>query len=229
MAYQKPEEFLNILFDRIEDNPVLDSDDSEYYVPFYKRDDYFESYELQVKFIKEVEKVVRKHPYYKKHIKYLIDVVGIRTCQVLSNVEVSDKKEVTIEMHHGPILTLFDITSIVLNWMIVQGENITTFSVAERVIEEHRLNNVRVILLSKTIHQLVHDDNIFLNYNQGFGDSIAFLEKYKLGLDRSTAHRINQYIQWSKDNDSFDNDVLHVEETMKCWDDKNQMILWGTN
>ena len=36
-------------------------------------------------------------------------------------------------MHHGPILTLFDVTSIILNYMLIKGMKITTFSVANKV------------------------------------------------------------------------------------------------
>ena len=121
-------------------------------------------------------------------------------------------------MHHGPILTLFDICSIVLNAYIKRGtKNITTFMVADTVIEEHRLNHVRVILLSKSVHDQVHLDNIQLNYQMGFGDTQAFLEKWNDGLDDSMKKNINEYIEWSKKNDSFDNDVLALSEHMKIW------------
>lgn len=211
----KKEKLMNILFEKVASNPIIDSANSEYYLPFYKEPDYFESYEATVKFIKSVEKMVRKHSFYRKYISYLIEIVGMNTCQVLSNIEVQEK--VTHEMHHGPMLTLFDIVSIVLNDMLYKGESITTFSVTKKVLEEHRLNNVRVVLVTKTVHQQIHDDNIFLHYKQGFGDTRAFLEKYRDGVDKSIIIKINEYIQWCEQNDSFDNEVLKIQEDMKLW------------
>ena len=217
----RKENMLGVIFDDYKSPfPIVDSGNSSYYIPFYKDDEFFSSYENYIRFIKAVEKLVRKHTFYKKYISYLINVVGMNTCQVLSNISVSDsgksKEDVTIEMHHGPILTLFDICAIVTNYLMHQpNTNITTFSVANIVLEEHRLNNVRVVLLAKTVHDMVHNDNIQLNYNMGFGDTNTFLKKYASGIDRDMARKINQYIEWSKNNDSFDNNVLEVAETMK--------------
>ena len=215
----KKENILGVTFEDTS-HPVVDSNASIYYIPFDKTEEYFDVYENYVKFVKACESLVRKHKFYKTYIKYLIDVVGMNTCQVLPGTEVEEgkSKKVTIEMHHGPILTLFDICSIVLNAYIKRGtKNITTFMVADTVIEEHRLNHVRVILLSKSVHDQVHLDNIQLNYQMGFGDTQAFLEKWNDGLDDSMKKNINEYIEWSKKNDSFDNDVLALSEHMKIW------------
>ena len=51
----------------------------------------------------------------------------------------------------------------------------------------------------------------------GLGDTQAFLEKWNDGLDDSMKKNINEYIEWSKKNDSFDNDVLALSEHMKIW------------
>lgn len=217
----KKENMLGVIFDDYKsDFPVVDSHNSSYYIPFYKDDEYFTSYENYIRFIKSCETLVRKHSFYNKYKSYLINVVGMNTCQVLSNIsadeDLKSKEKVTIEMHHGPILTLFDICAIVTNHlMAIHSPNITTFMVANIVVEEHRLNNVRVILLTKTVHSMVTEGNIHLNYNMGFGDTNAFLKKYADGIDRDLARQINKYIEWSKENDSFDENVLEVAETMK--------------
>ena len=206
---------LGVTFDS--NQVAVDSNRSDFYIPFSKTEEYFSIYENEVAFIKKCEDLVRKHSFYATYIKYLINVVGMNTCQVLPGIECTDKKgKVTLEMHHGPILTLYDTCKIVLNYLrYIQYPKITTFKVANIVIEEHRLNNVRVMLVSKTVHQKIHDDSIMLNYNMGFGDTKTFLEKYQEGLDKNYINAINQYIEWSKSNDSFDNDVLGISENMK--------------
>ena len=216
----KKEEMLGVEFNTDPSEPFVDSSMSPFYIPFYKTEEYFEVYENYCTFVKACENNVRRSKFYKTYIKYLTDIVGMKCCQVLPNVEVEEgpKKKVTIEMHHGPILTLFDTCSIVLNHLRKQGDPfITTFKVADIVLEEHRLNHVRVVLLSKTVHQAVHNDDIFLNYKMGFGDTQAFLEKYNDGIDKILRHKINEYIKWSMENDSTDNNVLELSESMKVW------------
>ena len=215
----KKEEMLGVEFNTDPSEPFVDSSMSPFYIPFYKTEEYFEVYENYCTFVKACENNVRRNAFYKTYIKYLTDIVGMKCCQVLPNIEVEDGNgKVTIEMHHGPILTLFDTCSIVLNHLRKQGDPfITTFKVADIVLEEHRLNHVRVVLLSKTVHQAVHNDDIFLNYKMGFGDTQAFLEKYNDGIDKILRHKINEYIKWSMENDSTDNNVLELSESMKVW------------
>lgn len=214
----KKEEMLGVIFSETEkEQPMIDSNNSTYYIPFYKNDDYFGTYDNYVGFIKQCESLVRKHTFYKTYISYLVNVVGMKTCQVLPNIEISEggKGGVTIEMHHGPILTLFDTCEIVLNHLRASGcQNITTFKVANIVLEEHRLNNVRVMLLTKSVHQKVHEDSIMLNYKMGFGNTAEFLRKYADGIDKSMRNNINKYIEWSMANDSYDNDVLDISVDM---------------
>lgn len=215
----KKEEMLGVEFNTDPSEPFVDSSMSPFYIPFYKTEEYFEVYENYCTFVKACENNVRRSKFYKTYIKYLTEVVGMKCCQVLPNIEIEDGNgKVTIEMHHGPILTLFDTCSIVLNHLRKQGDPfITTFKVADIVLEEHRLNHVRVVLLSKTVHQAVHNDDIFLNYKMGFGDTQAFLEKYNDGIDKILRHKINEYIKWSMENDSTDNNVLELSESMKVW------------
>ena len=209
-----------IIFDKAEaPHPKLDSDNASYYLEMDKSEDYFESFENEIAFIKNVEKMVRKHRFIRiVYPKYLKEVIGLRRCQVMSEIKADDKGKVKLEMHHGPILTLFDTCEIVTNAFRCRGvKNINTLSVANEVVEQHRLNNVRVMFLSKTAHQQVHDDNLFLNYRQGFGDTLRFLEIFKDGVTKPMKMRINEYIAWSLTNDSTDNDVFRMSKTMKRW------------
>lgn len=215
-------EMLGVTFSPLEgeSGPCVSSDNSMYYLPYDKGEEFFSIYENEVHFYKGVEDLVRHHPFYKKYIKYLIEVVGIRSCQVMPNIEVPDdkKSKVTIEMHHGPMLTLFDVCQIVTQYYLAkQCPNITTAFIANVVVEEHRLNNVRVVLLSKSVHTQVTEGNVFLNYNMGFGNTEAFLVKYREGITKPVAEKINKYIQQSIEHDSYDNDVFKIAEKFKQW------------
>lgn len=214
------EQIPGIIFDKVDaPHPTVDSDNADYYLEFDKSEDYFSYYDNEIAFYKGVEKAVRRVDFIKKtYPKYLKEVVGLKCCEIMPNIEADDKNKVAIEMHHGPILTLFDICEIVTKHMRANNvKNINTFSVAKRVVEEHRLNNVRVVFLSKTAHQQVHDEGIYLNYQQGFGDTLAFLEKYKDGVDKDMKMKINEYLAWSMEHDSTDSDIFKLADTMREW------------
>lgn len=204
-------------------NPTIDSDESFYEIPFYKDEDYFFSLENEVAFIKAVEKVVRTSKYYSRYIAHIKNDIGLNFCQVKGNIvedeEGEGKTKNLIEMHHGPVLTLFDITSIILNHMILHGEKITTFSVAHKVLEEHFEHRVQTVMLCKTVHEMVHDGKIFLSLKQGFGDLGAFLEKYFDGIDEQQIKIINDYIERSEKYES--NDFGNLKVIITRWNQEN--------
>ena len=193
-------------------NPTIDSDESYYEIPFYKDVDYMFSLENEVAFIKAVERMVRTSKYYSRYIAHLKVDLGLNFCQVKGNISEDEDAGVTdlIEMHHGPIFTLFDVVSIILNYMLTKDMKITTFSVANKVIEEHFKHRVQTVMLCETVHQLVHDNKVFLNYRQGFGDLYSFLEIYYEGLDEIMVNKIIDYIDKCKKYDSNDFGNLNV-------------------
>ena len=193
-------------------NPTIDSDESYYEIPFYKDVDYMFSLENEVAFIKAVERMVRTSKYYSRYIAHLKVDLGLNFCQVKGNIAEDEDAGVTdlIEMHHGPIFTLFDVVSIILNYMLAKDMKITTFSVANKVIEEHFKHRVQTVMLCETVHQLVHDNKVFLNYRQGFGDLYSFLEIYYEGLDEIMVNKIIDYIDKCKKYDSNDFGNLNV-------------------
>lgn len=193
-------------------NPTIDSDESFYEIPFYKDEDYFFSLENEVAFIKAVEKVVRTSKYYSRYIAHVKNDLGLNFCQVKGNIVEEEDSTIKnlIEMHHGPVFTLFNVVSIVLNHMILHGEKITTFSVAHKVLEEHFAHRVQTVMLCRTVHEMVHDDKVFLNYKQGFGDLYSFLEIYHDGLDEQQIRILMDYIERSEKYESNDFDNLKI-------------------
>lgn len=208
----------NIEFKKPIKNPTIDSDTSLYTLPFYKDSNYFANLDNFINFIKATETLVRTSKYYSRYIKYLKEDVGLNFCQVLSNIKQEDETSpVTIEMHHGPILTLFDYVSIVVDHMLYNDEKINTYKVADIILEEHFKNNIQVVMVSKTVHEEIHLNNIFINTKQAFGDLNAFIEKYKDGISDEQLNKINKYIELSEQNDSYDKGILDLRDKIKCW------------
>lgn len=169
-----------------------------------------------VTFVKACEKTIRHCDEYKAFKAQLYEM-GLTRCQIWGNVDMGIDEEVDIEMHHGPILTLFDYCAIIIDYMIKHGEYITTFDVARRVLDEHWGGNVQVVMLSKTVHQLVDTGQIFINFNQATGNINRFLKRYKDGLNPERIEKINKYIEMSKQFDSFDNGLLDIKNTITDW------------
>ena len=208
----------NIDYKKPAKNPTVDSDTSLYSLPYYKDSEYFSNLDNFVSFIKAVEQTVRTSKYYSRYIKYLKEDVGLNFCQVLSNVKSEDEDSYTkIEMHHGPILTLFDYISIVVDHYLYHDKKINTFLIADTILEEHFNNNVQVVMLSETVHQEVHENNIFLNIKHAFGDLNAFLNKYKNGISDEQIIKINRYLELCDQYDSFDKHTLDLREMVKKW------------
>lgn len=201
-----------------DDAKTITSDMVLHDISFNKRKEWFSDLDNYVRFIKACEKLVRKHPDYDQMVsdirEYYMD-----HCQVLGNIS---REDAVLEIHHGPLFTLFDIVMVILNHLLKQEDaHITTFNVSKIVLQEHREGNVQLVVLSKTVHQLIDTGQIFINLNQGIGNIQKFIDKYRDGIDENMANKINNYIDMSKKYDSTDNSILELESKMVSWSYRN--------
>nr|DAR94465.1 MAG TPA: hypothetical protein [Caudoviricetes sp.] len=207
-----PKNLPDIIYDKNNITPIIDSTNSYYQIPMYKDIDYLSNYENYVSFVKGIEKMVRNDDRYKKYINYLKKKVKLDKCQVLKNVTDEDA---TIEMHHGPIFTLFDICAIVLEYFLIKKWKISTFRVANTVLMEHQQNRIGVVMVSTTIHEAIHNGEIFINYHQAWGDIAGFVDKYKCAMSDEYKEQLNKYIDRSLLYDSTDFSVLDLNKELK--------------
>ena len=192
--------------------PIVDAKASYYNIPYFKNLDYFSNYESYVNFIKGCERMVRNDDRHKKYINYLKKEVKLNKCQVLKNITDEDAD---IEMHHGPIFTLFDYCAIILEYFILKKWKISTFRVADLVLDEHLKNRIHVVMVSKTIHEEIHNHDIFINYHQAYGNLYEFLRKYGVALSDEYKEQVNRYIDRSLLYDSNDFGILDLNEAIK--------------
>lgn len=207
----------NIEFSKSKREPMIDSETSLYELPFFKDERFFMVLDNLISYIKSIENLVRKSRHYVSYIAYLKGDLGLKACQVLSNVSPDEDDSTKVEMHHGPILTLFDYISIVIDHMLYNNKKITSFRVADIILKEHFENHIQVVMLSETVHEEVHNNGIFISTKQAFGDLNAFISRYKDGLNKDTIDKINKYIGLSEKYDSFDNGILRLSDTIKNW------------
>lgn len=191
---------------------TISSDDTPEVIMMYKPTDYFADLTSYTKFVKSVERMVRHSDDYKAFLNWVKNVLGVNFCQVSSNIVEGDA---TVEMHHGPIFTLFDYAAIILNDAIMRGDKISTFRIAQRVIEEHFALRVQVVMLAKTSHEAISNRDLFLNVRQGIGNVDAFIKKYAKALDDEQKYKIWAYLNYSKMNETFDTGILDVPNISK--------------
>lgn len=203
----------NINYEK-DNNITVSSDNQLFNISYYKDKDYFMNMDNYVKFIKACEHTIRKHPDYDNVITSIRED-HMEHCQVLGNIS---RYDATLEIHHGPMLTLFDYCAIIINYLLAKNKkDITTFKVSKIIIDEHLEGNIQVVVLSKTVHQLIDTGEIFINLDQGIGNIEKFLDRYHEGLDDGYIDKINKYIDLSKKFQSTDNNILSLENKMIQW------------
>ena len=179
-------DFANIKYNGDVSKFIEAEDDPYANISFYKDSDYFQDDTAYTKFVKACESFVRTSKDYSVFISYVKNVLGLRFCQVSSHIYDTDA---TIEMHHGPIFTLFDITSVILNDFLKRNKKINTLRIADQVLEEHFALRVQVIMLCITNHEATHNKDLFLHVNQGTGNLTEFIDIYKDCLDDIQKYR----------------------------------------
>lgn len=202
-----------IKFERYGRKITVDSDSAEYMLEFNKSEEYFSNIPSYTRFIQACEKVVRSNQRYSNYKKILIEKVKLDHCQVLSDLELDGEsgKDI-IEMHHGPIFTLYDICEIVLQYYRKKKWPITTMSIADGVLTEHEKNRVQVVMLCSSVHELVHNGSVFLNLDQGYGRLDLFIEKYISVFPEYIKEKYNRYMDRSLLFDSNDFNSLEINQ-----------------
>ena len=178
---------------------------------FYNLDIHYEEKARQ-KFIKYIEKIIRRSFEYRTYIGFLKNELNITKCTFLPSIDVNEIKKVGLEMHHYPY-TLFDIVSIVLDeHMLVRGEKfINPFDIAEEVMQLHYQNYIGLVPLTTTIHELVHSGKVFVNLKYVFGNYNKFINLYSSALSDNYKQMLSNLEQLSdkEDNEgSINGDIL---------------------
>lgn len=185
-------------------------------ISMYKDKEYLKSIENFVKFVSACEKFIRSSSEYSNFKAQLFEM-GLTKCQVLGHIEADEFGQVTIEMHHGPILTLFDYCAIVTDSLLARNEKVNSFRVARIVLDEHFEGNVQTVMLSKTVHQEVDSGRLFISFDQARGNLNNFLQKYSDGLNEERIQKINRYIELSEEYGTFDNGLFDLKNTLTDW------------
>lgn len=200
-------------------NPIITSPNSNFSISFYQTRESLMDIDVYRSFLKNCEMRFRRSVTYKNYKSFLISL-GMDRCQVHGFIT-ANMDGVDIEMHHA-ILTLFDISLLISEHLLNTVGYVTTFDVVQALKEEHKLNNIALVMLSKTPHQVYHNSSsdFFIHPKMCFGKWPVLLEKYKYGLTQDVAFKLLYYLKKSIETDETnDNGLLQLRDKIKEWSD----------
>ena len=198
-------------------NPSLRSPNSTYEIRFYQTRETLMDIDTYRSFLKNCESRFRRSATYSNYKGFIIGL-GMDRCQVHGYIH-TDMEGVTIEMHHA-IITLFDICLMITEHLLNTVGYVTTFDVVQLLKEEHKANNVALVMLSKTPHQVYHSDpsQFFIHPKMCFGKWPVLIEKYKYGLTQDVAFKLLYYLKKAIEVDgTTDSNLLELRENIKKW------------
>ena len=137
----------------------------------------------KTRFIKSVEQLVRQSMEYSDYIGYLRRFCDMAACKFFPNInQEGDGKKIRVEIHHAP-LTLYDICLIVLEDELSKGYKPKDMLLAKKVMKYHYEDQVGLIPLSKTLHELQHPKNgnpkFVIPLYMIYGQWTTFLKEYE--------------------------------------------------
>lgn len=216
---------LKNLNSKITDNDqiIIDANGSKYnLLPFYLSPTLLSNERERLKYIKSIENCIRTSSVYRAYIKYLKEDIGLKKCMVFGEL---DDEKCVIEMHHGPIFTLFDYVEITLIYFIKNNLNMSSFAIAKQVLQDHTDNLIQVVMLSEMAHQAAHvtRDKVkseFVDIESAWGDLEGYLLKYKDCIQLKHYQKINKYFneyekRKKERSDIFKGDVKNWRNKLK--------------
>lgn len=199
-------------------NPMIASPYATFAIGFYQTRDSLLDVNEYRSFLKNCEARIRRSQAYTNYKHFIMDL-GMDHCQIHGYI---NSEMATLEMHHA-ILTLFDICLMISEHYLNTIGFVSTFDVVQTVKDEHKLGNIALVMLSKTPHQVYHDNpgDFFIHPSMCFGNWPVLLEKYHDGLTQDVAFKLLYYIKKAMEtNETNDNGLLDLSNKIRDWSEK---------
>ena len=191
----------------------------EYPLMFYQTRDTLADIDKYKAFIDNCTHRFRKSRTYKSYKSYLMSM-GLDRCQVMGNIQ---DGMADIEMHHN-FLTIYDITILISQHILNTVGRCTTFDIISLLMQEHRNNNIPIVMLSETVHQLYHDNpDFYIPISMTFGKWWDLLIKYRYGITLDIAYKVVKYIKNCQRNNELNSiEFFKLSDDIKNWGEYNE-------
>jgi hypothetical protein len=179
--------------------------------PDMKNESWKEDEKSLDKLIKTIERFVRGSVEYREYVTFLKEEIDMNQCAFFPKLT---REDVGIEIHHSP-LTLYDITSIIFNYMQINEVEPTVFDIADEVMKVHYEGLIGLIPLTNTVHELVHNGDVFIPVDKVYGNVKEFYNRYKDGFTTDHKELLKENIRVTKqlNNEKYSPSVLERKFT----------------
>lgn len=215
-------------------NPTIKSPAALFSLQFYETEESLMDIDEYKKFLVNAIKRFRSSRTYKQYKSYLMEL-GMNSCQLMPGINSDLDEDVSklIEMHHN-FLTIYDIAIMITEHVIHTKGFISTFDLVQLLKEEHKANRIPLVMLSKTAHQMYHNNEDFIiPANMCFGFWQELLQKYYKGITKDIAEKVLRFLQKSLEvqslNIDFTNNLLRLRDDIIKWSDYNDRYEFSSN
>lgn len=200
---------MNITHIEYKDNgfEILKMDD----IPEFDIEDYdlFDDKDRQ-KYFENIERMCRTSFHYQEFTKYLRENCNMNECSFYENVNNRDSFKIKIHIHHHPF-TLYDIVVIVYKKRMANREPIDEELVAKEVMFLHYNMMVGLIPLAETVHELVHNNYLFIPLDKVYGYFNEFANIYEDYIDSETLDTLRRNTEFTeKFNENLEDSNMHI-------------------
>lgn len=179
-------------------------------LPVFDIPDYDLSDEKQLtKYLDNIKKIVRGSFEYRQLVSFMRNGVNMNKCSFFENVNNIDTFKIKIHLHHEPF-TLDNIVSIVFNKRAALGESLSVNMVAKEVMFLHYNLLIGLIPLSETVHELVHNNYLYIPINKVLGSVHKFVELYEPYIDPDILDMLSRNIDFTKAYDEDRAKNIHI-------------------
>lgn len=199
-------------------NPILRCANSLEEISFYQTKYTLTDVSVYKQFIDNIIGRFRKSRFYKSYKSYLMNL-GLDKCQIFGNI---NSEMADIELHHN-FITIFDIALMITEHLLATIGYVCTYDIILLLQEEHKANRVPIVMLSKTVHDLYHNEpGFYINTSSTFGKWWELFARYRYGITMEIAYKVQDYVNLCINNkDIYSNEVITIGNTIKGWSDLN--------
>lgn len=151
------------------------------------------NYRARDKFIKTCERYIRSSNEYREYINFIKREMRMDACYVNPTIRSANGKKYRIELHHEPF-TLYDLVDIEIARREMEMEPLTLSQICENVMELHYAGLVGLIPLSKTQHQLIDCNKLFIPLQHIYQDFYKYYEMFADVIESEQCQHIKKKI-----------------------------------
>lgn len=199
-------------------------------IPPYDKEDYdlFNAKDFK-KYTDDIERVIRAAMEYKEFVNYLRNYMDMNRCAFFKNVTNAQTTKIKIHIHHHPF-TLYDLVMTIYSKRCANHESLEVELVAKEVMYIHYFLYVGLVPLAETVHELVHNQLLFVPLNVVMGKYNEFVDMYKSYVPKEAIEKLHTYEEMTKTYDAIKN--THILEMSPVYlklpgDDPNALGAYG--